>query len=581
MKEPWATTLLPNLNKCAFPGPPQGPPGVKIPVQALTGTATTTIDGGSLPSHSSARPASSHTQPGPAVTSAAASTPAKVSYSSKSPSQVQINTEGAPATGLKPLDTGGVSTNDKTEDNPAVTLSANAPKASISSLDSPNEPSAFSEGSPTFSRSASKDHPTHVAQVGGHTIDLSPTDSHIIVIHGAKSSAIVPTDSPAHSRGPLPSAPIAEPDETMAPGGPALTISGTAISLGSSALLIGTSTIPLPDSESLPQPLTSVLNGHTYTGYPTIKTESGTTRAIFGPLATISGSTVYPASAPNALPSSFKNVGGEASKLGSSDTAVTVNGEVLHVKSSAVVINRVTVSKGAPAVTVSGTKVSLGTAQLVVGSSTVAYQPPATVPAITFNGKVIPIKASAVVINGATLTEGSPALTVSGTKLSLGTAELVTGSSTIPYQPLPTQTAVTLNHEPITLEPSAVVIDGVTLTEGAPALTVSGTEEISLGTGELVVGTDTLSFSNPAASTTEGLGAAIMAAFGAHGTATTTTTGDGAVGPTASSQPVATFTGGSSQGRRVSYGWVVGMTGSVAGWVCVLPTRRIGGGFIS
>ncbi len=46
VKQPWATTLLPpNLRHCVLTNGPQGPPGVKIPVSALTKTVVTTTQG--------------------------------------------------------------------------------------------------------------------------------------------------------------------------------------------------------------------------------------------------------------------------------------------------------------------------------------------------------------------------------------------------------------------------------------------------------------------------------------------------------------------------------------------------------
>jgi len=60
-EQPWASTLLPNFRQCDFNGRAFGPPGIEIPVAALTTTATTTVDGGHLPTHALPKPAGSQT----------------------------------------------------------------------------------------------------------------------------------------------------------------------------------------------------------------------------------------------------------------------------------------------------------------------------------------------------------------------------------------------------------------------------------------------------------------------------------------------------------------------------------------
>ena len=65
--QPWATALFPNLRQCAFVDLPQGPPGVKIPVSALTTTATSYVSG-AIQMAPTPKPADTVAHPHPAST---------------------------------------------------------------------------------------------------------------------------------------------------------------------------------------------------------------------------------------------------------------------------------------------------------------------------------------------------------------------------------------------------------------------------------------------------------------------------------------------------------------------------------
>lgn len=70
---------------------------------------------------------------------------------------------------------------------------------------------------------------------------------------------------------------------------------------------------------------------------------------------------------------------------------------------------------------------------------------------------------------------------------------------------------------PTTTSPSPIVISGVTITPGAPAVTVDGTEiSLAASSSVLVVGTSTL---NLAASSTPGYGSLVWSGLGGSGTA--------------------------------------------------------------
>lgn len=87
LKQPWASTLLPNLEQCTMVGIPQGPPGVKIPVSALTTTVTTTTHAASRSASGSVESSSSHALPGlyPNPMSTSTATPAPNPSPSKTP----------------------------------------------------------------------------------------------------------------------------------------------------------------------------------------------------------------------------------------------------------------------------------------------------------------------------------------------------------------------------------------------------------------------------------------------------------------------------------------------------------------
>ena len=611
-EQPWATSVIPKLDQCIMSGPPEGPPGVKIPVAALTSTATTTIDGGwfSMPS---AAPADSRTQPGPMPTPTTPPSTVKsetplgilqpvVDSTKPSPlsivgSPTSVNTPlkpsiapvGVPTHGSElsvshesPVETGGSSPQANTVIAPDTqTHSAAQPspvtKGSPSSPDAvpqtPHQPSPVTEGSrstPSVNPQRPKQPnpvtqgdlstsdvipqtPQPIATVAGHTIDLSPEDSSVIVVHGVTPSlGAHPTANPSANSpegptgetpdnhpvtpspkgtlaagGPLPDSnplPVIVSDKSITPNAPAITISGTVVSLGSSGLVIGASTLPIQKAPSPLQPITSTLNGQTYTAHPTVVTgDSGSTRTVLGPLATIAGTTIYPSPPDQGSASPpFSNT-----PVVHPTALVTLNGDTYTVSNSAIQIAGVTVSQGAPAITVDHNPVSLGLNQLVAGSSTVTYSViPEPTALATLNGNTYTISNNAVQIAGVTVSQGAPAVTVDHTAVSLGSDHLVIGSSTAAYSAVPELTSpavITVNGETLRVEPSAVVAGSITISEGAPPVTISGTA-ISLGSTDLVIGSSTLAYTQAAASqSTDGIAGAIISALGRSGTSTIAT----------------------------------------------------------
>lgn len=598
-EQPWASTLLPNFRQCYYKGRPSGPPGIKIPVATLTATATTTVDGGSLPTHTLPKPAGSQIQPSPTPTTTDYTSPAvgpssstrntvdSVMFPSTIPLIQPLVPQPLPSDGPKPGNSfsvagiGGTTTSNSFFEPSGIVIDSTTTAITRSEPKSPS-PAIVHNGGPTSlplgngspvplvlssapiqpgepslagvntaekvsglfvsssssyitplalpwtisastksieSPSGDTNLPTlmPIATVAGHTINLSPQESHIVV-HGpmewlqlpATAIPVVGTAGVTAGEAPVyqPSSsgiesesvalsqivtsnalPVIVADKTLTPNGQAITISSTPVSLGSLGLVIGTSTLSIPKQTLSPQPIVSVLHGDSYTAYATITTDkAGSISTILGALATISA-TLPGQNSPSPTSPDAPQIHPTA--------LITMNGETYTIQNSNIQIAGVTVSEGAPTTTINNTPISLGTNHLMVGSSTVPYgaaTTPQSAVAITMNGKTYTIQNGAIQVAGVTVLEGALATTISNTLISLGPSNFILGSSTISYH-MPYATAITINNEPLNLESSAVIVAGsITVSEGAPAVTVSGTA-ISLGSAEIVAGASALEYS--------------------------------------------------------------------------------------
>lgn len=536
-EQSWATSLIPNFSQCVFVGPAQGPPGIKIPVSALTATVSTTIHGGSLPTHIPPKPAGSQIPPGPAPTATSDRSPAiSPSPSSSTPTRNSMSGPSLQSVAPPPVPFGGANPGNSLavpgaveitssvpfsepsgpvmhsvvtaiagpepqSPSPAIVLNGGLPSQPLGSgslksvapflvpiqpgATSPTEMSSTEKGSgpsvsssiastalldipvPTNAKTKSIQSPSGkekpltqhpIATVAGYTIDFSPRESHIVVYGVTQSLHLPPTATPVagtaevsagETSGIQPGSadigsasialgqtiapnpmPVIVADKTVTPNGQAITLSGTPVSLGSSGLVIGTSTIPFPKQALSPQPVVSTLNGDAYTAYPTITTDkAGSTSTVFGALATLSGTTIYPTPPGKNSPSPASPNAPQKH----STALVTMHGETYTIQNSAMQIAGVTVSEGAPTTTISNTAVFLGPSNFILGSSTIPYSiPPASI--ITINNEPLDLDSSAVIVAGSiTISEGAPAVTVSGTAISLGSAKIVVGASTLEY----------------------------------------------------------------------------------------------------------------------------------------------------
>ena len=158
-----------------------------------------------------------------------------------------------------------------------------------------------------------------------------------------------------------------------------------------------------------------------------------------------------------------------------------------------------TLIPGAPPLTVLGKAVSLDRSHNLAISDT-TYTLPTIIgfvqPSTTdIDGQVITFKSDGVLVAGITLTPGSPAVYSSGIKISVDSTALVVGSHTVPIPDLSNQRSrqYIVNHL-LTQYAGAVAIAGITLLPDGQPMTLSGTV-ISLKPWALVVGSRTIHFS--------------------------------------------------------------------------------------
>lgn len=535
VKQPWATTLLPpNLRHCVLAGGPQGPPGVKIPVSALTKTVVTTTQGVNSLASNSVEHSTTNALPGPTPTLIPTSTPTLSLSTSPSTTFSPKGSSDVPSDMFSSRDSSTVIiSGDSTvlkngcEPTISVTTSVGSQSAALAAQISDPPVSAStrisivainSEIYPQPSSTSALAVPATQAVVASQTLLLPSSAVSQLVVAGITLAATGPaatiggqvvslqsgelvvgtsTHSFAGPGGPIPVANVggyvvhSSPENgavfvagaTMNPGASAVTIAGTAVSLGASDLVIGSSTIALASS---PLNVIYATSTQPITPYPTEVMTLGHTITQGAPAITISGTAI-------SLGSTGLMIGSKTVSLPSSplDVVHTTSPQPIIPYSSEIVTLGHTITQGAPAVTISGTAISLGSTGLAIGSKTISIPFSASRAVFTIAGQVITPLANGVVIAGQTISQGAPAITALGTVISLGPSGLVLGSSTIP---LPTQgpssTTFVLGGQTFTANGAAIAIGGTTLTEGAPAATISGTP-ISLGPSGVIYGSST------------------------------------------------------------------------------------------
>ena len=270
--------------------------------------------------------------------------------------------------------------------------------------------------------------------------------------------------------------------QISSPGAPAVTISGTPVSIaiGKTAIVVGSSTKTLlaaPTQDvvmagiftfNLGSGLDLVIGTQTIepgapavtiSGTPVSLPVDSTAVVIDGSTSQLSGPTIAPA---------------VVDINGLSFTA--------HVRSAYVAGSR-PLLPGEPAINIHGTSVSLAVSAtaVVIAGSTVPLIGPTTAPAVlAIHGNTYTaISGSSFPVGSQILIPGRPAITVSGTPVSLplDATAVVIGDSTVPIrEPTSTPAVLTINGQSFEQLPgSKLLINSQTLIPGGPGIAISGT----------------------------------------------------------------------------------------------------------
>ena len=178
----------------------------------------------------------------------------------------------------------------------------------------------------------------------------------------------------------------------------------------------------------------------------------------------------------------------------------TIAGQDVVSNTSGVYVAGFSLSPGGSAITAFGTVTSLSPAgTLIVGSSSIALSlanTQETYPTrFNLDGVAGQAEPSAAVVGGITLTPGGPGTVIHGKSISLqqsGTLNIGTAHFALPNIQEPTPSAFNLDGMTVRLEPSAVLIDGITLTPGGPGLSIDGNSVSLEQDGTLDIGTSHL-----------------------------------------------------------------------------------------
>ena len=267
----------------------------------------------------------------------------------------------------------------------------------------------------------------------------------------------------------------------LTPGGAEATIAGTPVSLAPSGdLVVGTGS---PHQN----PTVLTIAGHTVTANPTSFEIAGTPVKAGEPAVTVLGTGISLGLSGDLV------IGGSAKTLSPPAAIFTVGAQRFTANGAGLVESGTTVTTGGPAALISGTKVSLDpSGVLTVGDTTTTLAGFALPSVFTVGGETFTANPTGFSVDGTTLSAGGPGITINSTPISLNpSGSLLIGTSTVPL-PIPTPAVVTTDGQVFTVEQNGLVaVDGVTLSSGGPGTTISGTP-MSVGSGGLVVGSDTV-----------------------------------------------------------------------------------------
>ncbi len=224
---------------------------------------------------------------------------------------------------------------------------------------------------------------------------------------------------------------------------------------------------------------------------------SGTSYSPQGPAITLPGGVFSLVSTAPAQEANIPNEDSPMKNQPFTPSVQTIAGHDVVSNISGVYVAGSSVSPGGSAITASNTVISLSPAgTLVVGSSSIALSLANTqeTPPTHFNvdGVAVQAEPSAVVIDGATLTPGGSGSQINGKGVSLepgGTLVVGTSRIILPTAQETTPRGFNVDGMTVKAKPSAAVVDGVTLTPGGPGTVINGkTIRLEQG-GNLIVGT--------------------------------------------------------------------------------------------
>jgi len=536
---------MPQLKSCFFQSFVNGPPALKIPVTALTATATSTVNGVGAYTTEAAKPQNSVTPPVPPQTS---NNPAAAPASpTKGPSQVAVSSVYAEASSpeLPPAPTNQAPpSSNAPQENPVLAgahsqesqMAAQAPSSYEGnqpanppiSVGGAPPPSQNAAGLPAYSSAVAEAAPP--ISYGGATIKPDTSSNYDLPGVGKVSPGGLPvtTNNVVYSLAPSATAiisngqsvaltPVSQPTIGAPNGPPILTFAGSTYTAESSNYVIGSQTLK--------------------PGAPAIVASGIPISLASGGGAVLIGSSTQRLATPEATPPTAP--------------ALTLAGSPYTVISgSQYVIGSQTLTPGG-IITVSGTPISLGPSAsvAVVGISTQQLAaPPVTkpiTPVLTFAGSTYTADStSEFVIASQTLSPGG-AITVSGTPISLGPGASVAIVGTSTQQLSPTKAAIiTFGGSTYTANSASdFVIASQTLTPGG-ALTIGGTPiSYAPGGSDVVIGSSTEAVN---------MGAMIMGGFGSQTSGSAPTESVAAPISTTSAVP---FTGDGRSRARYLLGW--------------------------
>ncbi len=298
-----------------------------------------------------------------------------------------------------------------------------------------------------------------------------------------------------------PSKPTPEPeeDDTAQPGSPGFGSSGLK-ALGKSDpqssgsdIADPTHIIPVPGSGT--EEIT--VGGQILSVSPSGIYLTGTSFSPGGPAITLSGGVFSLVSSSPAGEATTPDEDPSTSNQPFTPSIQTIAGHNVVSNTSGVYVVGSSLSPGGSAITASNTVISLSPAgTLVIGTSSVALplaHPQETSPTnFNIDGVSVQAEPSAAVIDGITLTPGGPGAKINGNSISLeqgGTLHVGASHLVLPPAQEPTASALNLDGMTVQLQSSAVLIDGTTLIPGGPGVSINGNHVSLEQDGTLDIGT--------------------------------------------------------------------------------------------